>query len=196
MPFLIVLERIGVDLGHDERHLAVHAPLRGIVDHDRALGCDLGRPLLGHARACRHQADVGALEIEIVERLHLQHRVAERNVRAVERVDASATTSLAGNRRSARTLSISPPDIAGRADDGDFVGHKSVLPGFGSHRGRNKSLRARTHIAMHESAKEAISQRVPAAGTRRAVYFGAKTQRPNNFHLSMAGFCLWQYWGR
>jgi hypothetical protein len=26
-------------------------------------------------------------------------------------------------------------------------------------------LRARTHIAMHESAKEAISQRVPAAGT-------------------------------
>ena len=49
----------------------------------------------------------------------------------------AATTSISGFGRLAYSLGEHdqhlPPDIAGRADDGDFVGHQSVLPGFGSH---------------------------------------------------------------
>ena len=41
--------RVGVDLGHDQRHVLVVAPGRGVVDDDAALGGDLGRPFLGHA---------------------------------------------------------------------------------------------------------------------------------------------------
>jgi hypothetical protein len=48
---------------------------------------------------------------------------------------------------------------------------------------------------MYEVAKEANELLgFPAAGTG-AIHFWAKTERGNNFHLSMAGFCLWQYWG-
>ena len=50
--------RVGVHLRHDQRHVQVVAPGRGVIDHDAALGADLGRPLLGDGRAGRHQAEV------------------------------------------------------------------------------------------------------------------------------------------
>jgi hypothetical protein len=35
------LDRVGIDLGHDQRHLGIVAPGRGIVDDDAALRGDL-----------------------------------------------------------------------------------------------------------------------------------------------------------
>jgi len=57
----------GIDLGHDQRHVLVHAPERGVVDDDgasfggarRELGRDLG--------ARRGQDDIDALEVEPLE---------------------------------------------------------------------------------------------------------------------------------
>ena len=76
------LRRVGVDLRHDQRHVGVHAPGRGIVDDDAALRADLRRPFLRHRAARRHQADVGRREVVILERLALEDAVAERDLLA------------------------------------------------------------------------------------------------------------------
>ena len=132
MPFLMSCERVGIHFRHHQRHLAVHAPGAGIVDHDGALGGDLRRPFLGDGAARRHQADVGALEVEIVERLDLQNAVAER--------DFGADRSGRGQRHhfADRELALRQhgqhlaPDIAGRADHRDFIGHAQSFPGGGT----------------------------------------------------------------
>ena len=41
------VERLGVDLGDDERDVVVHPPPRGVVDDDRARGGEARRPLAG-----------------------------------------------------------------------------------------------------------------------------------------------------
>ena len=74
---LDAVERGSIHLGHHQRHFAVHAPSAGIVDDDGALGSDLRRPGLGQRAAGAHQNYVGAFEVEIVERFHLQNLVAE-----------------------------------------------------------------------------------------------------------------------
>jgi len=56
------------------------APARRIIDHHRALGGDLGRPFLRYRRARRHQADVDVGKIILLERLHFQGLVAERDL--------------------------------------------------------------------------------------------------------------------
>jgi hypothetical protein len=45
-------DRVGVDLRHDQRNVGVVAPARRVIDHDRAGGRDLWRPLLRHRGAC------------------------------------------------------------------------------------------------------------------------------------------------
>ena len=51
-----------VDAGHDQRHARLHAPLRGVVDHDRAARGGLRGEDLGGAAAGREDGDVDALE--------------------------------------------------------------------------------------------------------------------------------------
>jgi hypothetical protein len=58
----VTVERVGVDLGDDQRHVLVHAPLRGVVDHDRAGVRELGRPLGADRRAGREEREVEALD--------------------------------------------------------------------------------------------------------------------------------------
>ncbi len=72
----------GIDLRHHERHCLVIAPAGGIIDDDGALRRDLWRPFLRHARASRHQADIGAGEIEMLKRLALQDLVAIGHINA------------------------------------------------------------------------------------------------------------------
>ncbi len=60
MPLSMVVEGVGIDLGHDEGHGRVHAPRRGIVDHHRAR---LGDPRGDPSRRIgpdRHERDVDA----------------------------------------------------------------------------------------------------------------------------------------
>ena len=74
--------RVGVHLGHDQRHVLVVAPGRGVIDDDAALGGDLGRPLLGHRAAGRHQAEVDLGEVEGLQVLAFERCVAERDLHA------------------------------------------------------------------------------------------------------------------
>ena len=128
MPFLMSLQRIGIDFRHHQRHVAVHAPGAGIVDHQAALGRDLGRPFLGDGAARRHQADIGALEIVIVERLDLEGAVAERDFGA-HRAGRGQRHDFADRELALRQhRQHFAPDIAGRADHCDFVSHRPSFP--------------------------------------------------------------------
>ncbi len=49
----IAVDRLGVHLGHDQRHVGVHAIQRGIVDHHAARRRSLGRIVPGRTAARR-----------------------------------------------------------------------------------------------------------------------------------------------
>ena len=54
--------RLGVDLGDDQRHVVVHAPVAGVVDDDRAGLDQLRRPLGADRAAGRGEHEVEALD--------------------------------------------------------------------------------------------------------------------------------------
>ena len=122
MPFLDTVQRIGVHFRHDQRHVAVHAPSAGIVDHDRALRRDLGRPDLGNCAAGAHEHDVGALEIVIARVPSLSKCGRRTTLRCRpsasrgERHDFAVRKGAFG--QDAEHLA---PNIAGRADHRHFI---------------------------------------------------------------------------
>ncbi len=122
---------IGVHFRHDQRHVGIITEGGGVIDHDAALRADLRRPLLGDRTAGRHEADVGVGEVVVLQRLHLQHLVAEGDLRGRP----------TGARPAATTSEISKPalgedgehfaaHIARGTDDGDLVTHDSSLFGL------------------------------------------------------------------
>ena len=134
MPFLMsALERVGVHFGHDQGNLAVHAPLRGIVDHDGALRrrswattpwTPRRPPTSGRCRCRRNRNSSSALTLRIC--------VAERNfgsdrARRGERHHFACRKLAFG--QDAQHFAA---DIAGRPGDGDFVRHDPDLPERGS----------------------------------------------------------------
>ena len=56
------LDVVGVDLGHDQRHLGVHAEGMAVVDHDGAALDGFGQQLLGDIVAGSAEYDVAALK--------------------------------------------------------------------------------------------------------------------------------------
>ena len=58
----MAVERLGVDLRHDERDVVVHAPEAGVVDHDGARLDEARRPLLAHRSARRGEHEVESLD--------------------------------------------------------------------------------------------------------------------------------------
>src|SRR5690606_21539705 len=69
----VLVDRVGVHLGHDQRHVGVHAVERRIVDHHAPGGGGFGRILLGRPRPGGEQRDVPAGEIEVLEIPALHH---------------------------------------------------------------------------------------------------------------------------
>ncbi len=59
---VVALDRVGVDLGDDQGHVLVHAPVAGVVDDDRAGVDQLRRPLGADRAARRGEDDVEALD--------------------------------------------------------------------------------------------------------------------------------------
>ena len=84
-----------VDLGHDQRHVLVHAELRGVVDHHAAGRRGARRMHLGHRGAGREQAEVEALEVEVLERRCTLSTWSSPKLTSLpaEPSEASATTS-------------------------------------------------------------------------------------------------------
>ena len=141
------LDRVGVHFRHDQRHLGVVAPGRGIVDHDAALRTDLRRPFLGDGAARRHQADIGVGEVVLVERLHLQRPVAERDLGALAAARGECNDLVGRKAPLVQDVQHFAAHIARGTDDGDLVTHgdphsfvrvalprRLTLPGRGSRR--------------------------------------------------------------
>src|SRR5207302_8080844 len=108
---------LGIDLGHDQRNVGLHAEAGGVVDDDRPGLCRTRREDRRNLAARRLQHDVDAPEVEGVERLDLEDVVvAER--------DLLADRSGRGERDDIfdREIALSEggqkfaTDIAGRAD--------------------------------------------------------------------------------
>src|SRR5690606_14481601 len=70
---LVFVDRVGVNLGHDQRHVGVHAVERRVVDHHAAGRRRLGRVLLGRPRTRCEQCDVPAGKIEVLDIAALHH---------------------------------------------------------------------------------------------------------------------------
>ena len=70
----VPLDRVGVDLGDDQRHVVVHAEMAGVVDDDGARLDQLRRPLGADRSARRGEDDVEALDRVLAERTALERR--------------------------------------------------------------------------------------------------------------------------
>ena len=73
------VQRIGgVALGHDERHVLVHAEGGGVVNHDGTEASDVGCKLFGSACAGGGEGDVHVFEVVVVlEQFHFHFLTAE-----------------------------------------------------------------------------------------------------------------------
>jgi hypothetical protein len=117
-------ERLAVDLRHDQRHVLVHAELRGVVDHHAARRRGARGVHLGHRSAGREQAKVEPFEVEILERADRQdlvlaeaHLLAGRGPRGERHHLVDRKPALGEN---AQHL---VPDRAGRADHRHAITH-------------------------------------------------------------------------
>ncbi len=119
--------RAGVHLRHDQRHVLVVAPGRGIIDDHAALGGDARRPFLRHAAACRHQAEVHLGEIELFEVLAFERRLAERNLDPDRPARSQRVQLPNGELALAEDRQHFPAHIARGTDDGDVIAHESCL---------------------------------------------------------------------
>ena len=124
--------RVGVDLRHDQRHVGVVAPAGGIIDDDAALRADLRRPILGDGGARRHQREIDAAEVELLEVAALEPLVAEGDFDAHRAARGEGEHLVGGELALGQDIEHLAPDIAGGADDCDLVTHE-----------RSPNLRAR-----------------------------------------------------
>ena len=121
---------VGIDLGHDERHVGVVAPERRVIDDHAAGRADSRGPLLGDGRARRHQREIDAAKVELFEVPAFQPLIAEGDL------DAHRPARGDGEHLVGRELALGEdvehlaPDISGGADDSDFVTHASDAPWF------------------------------------------------------------------
>ena len=98
MP-LVGGDRVGVDLGDDQRHVVVHAPVAGVVDDDRAGLDELRRPLGADRAAGGGEREVEAVDRLVRERPALELAAGEAGPACpAERSEANGTTSRAGSR--------------------------------------------------------------------------------------------------
>ena len=105
----MLAQGVRVDLGHDERHVLVHAPLRGVVDDDGARLGEARRPLALTPEPAEKSAMSKPWIASSESATQVSPEPPQGSVRPAERSDANGTTSSAGNERSASTSSIVEP---------------------------------------------------------------------------------------
>ncbi len=114
----VARQGIGVDLADDERHVLLHAPARGVVDHHGARGGEPRRPLTGGRAAGREEGDVEAPDRLLVQALNGEA--------AVELPPDGALGGewhdlLGGKAPLPQQPQHQSADLTGRADHGDSV---------------------------------------------------------------------------
>ena len=161
----VAVDRVGVDLGDDQRHVVVHAPVAGVVDDDGARLDQLRRPL-GADRAAGRGED----EVEALDRLRRSAPGTRATVPfhsiclPTERSEAKGTSSATGKSRSASTLEDRRADQPGRAQHSDSVA-VAVHDDPSGARGCGGGWRSAP--ASTSSSKASCSART-ASGTRSA----------------------------
>ncbi len=118
----MTVEVLGVDLGHDERHVRVRPEAARLVDHGRPGGDGLGRELPADGAAGREEGEVDTGEGRLFEAAHLELLALERQA-APGRALAGEQAQLGdGEVALLEDRADGPADHAGGADDGDRVG--------------------------------------------------------------------------
>ena len=129
---LVPFDILGVDLGHHQRHILVHAEGAGVVDHHRSGGDHRGTERAGDVAARAEQRDVDAAERGF-------GHLFDRNILALElqRLAGRAGRSekfqiFDGEVAFFQCLDHFDADRAGRAGDRDIVTvrHFTVFPWF------------------------------------------------------------------
>ena len=112
----VAVERLGVDLGHDERHVVVHAPRARVVDDDRAAPRRSAAPTRATSPPpAREEREVEALDRS---RRRAAGRPARRSSsRPAERSEANGTTRAPGSRARSSSSQHVGAHGAGGADD-------------------------------------------------------------------------------
>jgi len=117
-------DRLGVDLGHDQRHVGLHAEARGVVDHHRpGLGC-ARRELRRHLGAGRGQHDIDAVEVVGFEVLHPEDVILAKGDLPADRARRGQRHDFVGGKIALGEGGQDfAPDIAGGADHRYFETH-------------------------------------------------------------------------
>jgi hypothetical protein len=121
----VALDRVGVHLRHDQRHVGVHPVERAVVDDDAALRGGLGRVGLGRTGAGGEQGDVPAGEVEVLDVLDLEHLAgfAELDLGALRTRRCHRSDLVAGKLALGEDVQHFAPDVARRADDDYPITH-------------------------------------------------------------------------
>ena len=126
-----VQQGVGVDLGHHQRTVGVHAEVRGVVDDDGARRCRDRRILGRHRAPGGEQGDVDAGKVEMGEVFDLQDLVfAEADFLADRAAGGDGVDAVHGELAFAQDREDFATDIAGRTDDCNGVGHGCVYPDY------------------------------------------------------------------
>src|SRR3954452_21894737 len=115
----VALERLGVHLGDDERHVVVHAPARRVVDYHGARLRKARRPLAGRAAPGREQRDVEALDRVLTESLYDQLLLPEVDLPAGRALGRERHHFVGRERPLAHDAEHRGADSAGRTHHGD-----------------------------------------------------------------------------
>ena len=136
-------ERVRVDVGHDQRHVGLHAEGRRVVDDDRAALDGDRRPLARARRAGREDGEVDAVEGLGLDGAHLELLVAEAHARAgaagAGEADELAEVEAALGQHLAQDLA----DGAGGAEDGNAGARHGRSPPPGARRRARRRSAAR-----------------------------------------------------
>src|SRR5690606_38781235 len=122
-----VLHRLRIHLRHDQRHVLVVTPGRGIIDY-RAAGCgDPRSPLLRYGAARRHEAEVRFLEVELLEVEAFERFLAVADFRA-DRAPRRDREDLVRRKLPLRqNIQHLAAHVARGADNSDLVAHLASL---------------------------------------------------------------------
>ena len=120
----IAFHGFGVDLGHHQGHVRVHAEMRRVVD-DHAAGLGGSRCMNGGDFAAgRKETDIPALEVEAAEVLHVEHVVlAERDLLAGRTLGRQRRYLVDGKLPLGEYIQKFPADVPRRTGHSHAISH-------------------------------------------------------------------------
>ena len=123
VTLFVVVDRFGIDLGHDQRNVRIHPVQRAVVDHDAAGGGGLGRIVFRRAATGCEEGDVPARPVEMLDVLAFEHLagIAEFDLRPVRTARGDGSDLVDRKLALGEHHHHFTPDISGRADYGNTI---------------------------------------------------------------------------